>query len=196
MPNVDDARSQLQPYLRPGEQLLWWGRPDPAVVFTPADAVLIPFTIMWAGFSVFWEAAVIASGGPWFFALWGVPFICVGLYLVFGKFIVKRRRKERTVYGITTARVLVTVGAASLVDSPIQYTPVTVKRARDGRHVSAIIGNANGPMWYASAYGNTGLDAFTRYAGTPTAFYDVADGDNMLHALDRARGLTGGGGTE
>jgi hypothetical protein len=41
-----DPAAQLQLYLRPGEQLLWSGRPDPNVRFTPADAFLVPFSIL------------------------------------------------------------------------------------------------------------------------------------------------------
>ena len=79
--------AQLSPYLRPGELLLWSGRPDPNVHFTGADAFLIPFSIMWAGFAFFWESAAFRSGGPIFFKLWGIPFVAMGLYIVFGRFI-------------------------------------------------------------------------------------------------------------
>ncbi|HEY2081094.1 MAG TPA: hypothetical protein VGH53_32615, partial [Streptosporangiaceae bacterium] len=41
--NGDQAlAARLQPYLRPGEDLLWCGRPDPAVFFTAADVIAIP----------------------------------------------------------------------------------------------------------------------------------------------------------
>ena len=60
----NDPATQLAPYLLPNERLLWVGRPDPEVLFTPIDAFLVPFSIMWGGFAVFWEAGVISSGGP------------------------------------------------------------------------------------------------------------------------------------
>jgi hypothetical protein len=31
------AAAQIEPSLRPGEQLLWCGRPDPSVIFVAAD---------------------------------------------------------------------------------------------------------------------------------------------------------------
>ena len=46
-------------FLRPGEQLLWHGKPDPAVWFTPADLYVIPITVLWCGFAIFWDV------GPW-----------------------------------------------------------------------------------------------------------------------------------
>ncbi len=74
--------------MRTGERLLWVGRPDPSVRFTPADALLIPFSLLWCGFAVFWEASVVASGARFLFRLWGVPFVLVGLYVVVGRFLV------------------------------------------------------------------------------------------------------------
>jgi hypothetical protein len=185
---VVDPLAQIQPYVRPGEQVLWAGRPDPTVRFTRADMYLIPFSVMWGGFALFWETAVITNGAPLFFMAWGVPFVAIGLYFIFGRFIYKRRRKERTAYAITTGRALVAVDSRSLVDSPIRYTPTTIQRSRDGRHVTAIIGNSGGFFNNAAMYGNTGMDFFNRTAVNVVAFYDVADGAAMLQALDKARG--------
>ena len=44
------------------------------------------------------------------FPLFGVPFVLVGLYLVFGRFIVDARIRERTVYGITNERIIIVNG--------------------------------------------------------------------------------------
>lgn len=42
---------------------------------------------------------------PAFFKLWGIPFVCVGLYMVFGRFLMKSYLREKTVYVITNRRV-------------------------------------------------------------------------------------------
>lgn len=114
----------LQRYLRPGERLLWSGCPDPAATFTPADAFLIPFSVMWGGFAVFWEVGV-SAGGPNFGTIWGLPFVAIGLYFIFGRFFYKRYRKRRTCYGITDQRALVTVGSGQMSDSPLRDQPVS-----------------------------------------------------------------------
>ena len=179
----DDPGAQLQPYLRPGEQLLWVSRPDPAVRFTPADGYLIPFSILWGGFALSWEAAVLASGAPPFFVLFGLVFACVGLYFIFGHFIVKARRKRRTAYGLTADRAMVAEGTSSLSDSPVKNVPTSIRRSNDGRHVSITFGNT-GSWRQGTYYANTGMDFFVR--GTPpVAFFDVADPEQLLATLSR-----------
>jgi hypothetical protein len=187
-----DPVMELQGRLRSGEQLLWYGGPDPRVWFAPADAFLIPFSIMWCAFAVFWESSVVVGRGPVFAEAWGVPFIAIGAYFVAGRFAYKRYRKGRTAYGITSQRALI-AGPRSLSDMPLQHQAVTVRRTRDGRHASVLFGSAAGQVrgsvfrssgWY---YANTGLDPLTRGTGLPFAFYDVANPGAMLAALERAR---------
>ncbi len=193
---VDDY-ARLQALLRPGEQLLWCGRPDPRLWFTSADLYLIPFSVLWCGFAIFWEAGASRSGGP-FFAAFGVPFIAIGLYMVAGRFFYKHYRKKQTVYGITTQRALVAAGARSLADAPWPHQPVTIRRARDGTHASVILENTGvtarglGRRSRGSSMpGNTGLEYFPGGRTSPqVAFYDVADAAAMLAALDQARGTS------
>ena len=71
----------LSAQLRRSEKLLWSGRPRQGVFLTQKDAGMIPFSLMWGGFSFFWEFKAVSSGGPLFFDLWGVPFVLVGLPL-------------------------------------------------------------------------------------------------------------------
>lgn len=184
--------AELQSSLRPDEQLLWWGKPDPGVWFARADAFLIPLTILSVGFVVFYEIT-IANNGPRILQLWTAATIVFGAYLIFGRFIYKRYRKKRTSYGITAQRALI-VRSRSRAAAPLWNHPVTVSRGRDSRHASvtfraAVLGRGRrggqAPGWYA----NTGLEPFALNNGLPFAFYDVADADAMLRALDQARSM-------
>jgi hypothetical protein len=93
---MNDPRSRILPLLRQGERLLWVGQPDPRVRFTGADAFLVPFSILWGGFAVVWEIMAITRSESPLFVIWGIPFVLLGLYFIFGRFIVKKRRKVAT----------------------------------------------------------------------------------------------------
>jgi hypothetical protein len=173
----------LLPHIRFGERLLWAGRPDPSVRFSPSDAYLVPFTILWAGFSLFWEVGAVSSSGGLVFGLWGIPFVAMGAYVTFGRFIYKARRKRRTVYGVTDQRAIVLTGS-TLADTPLRYVPLNVRRSRDQRHASVIFGDGGGRGM--SYYANSGMEFFARSA-VPVAFFDVEDPQPMLAALDQGR---------
>jgi len=182
-----DPSRLIAAQLRPGEDLLWAGRPDPAVTFSSGDVFLIPFSILWCGFVVFWEASAITGGAGPFFVLWGVPFIAFGVVSAVGRFPLKRRQKQRTVYGLTDQRAIIVVGDRSVRDSPLRDQPTDVRRSRDGRHASITFGAVKTGAFSNNTayYGNTDLDFMVR-GSLPFAFYDVADPEPMLDAVATA----------
>jgi Bacterial PH domain len=105
-----DARATLENELGPQERLLWAGRPRQGFVLRAADVFLIPFSLLWGGFVVFWEFTAVSNKAPFFFALWGVPFLLAGCYFVFGRFIADARQRAKTSYGLTNERVIIVSG--------------------------------------------------------------------------------------
>lgn len=179
----------LAKVLRPGERLLWSGRPDPSKHLTRADLFLIPFSLMWLSFAGFWEIGVLTTDAPSFFPFWGGLFIAIGLYYAFGRFVVKKRRKQRTVYAITDQRAIVLDHRGSQNDHPLPSQPASIIRSRNGRHVSVTLGGDGGGWSWTRAgaqYRNTGMDLFADHQGG-LSFFDVSDSGPMLAALDQAR---------
>lgn len=88
------------------------GQPKQGLALSGRDAFLIPFSLMWGGFAIFWNAGVWGSfdGGeaaPFFFRLWGLPFLVAGLYLIMGRFFHDASIRKNLHYAVTNQRILV-----------------------------------------------------------------------------------------
>ncbi|MGZ2381002.1 PH domain-containing protein [Rhizobium leguminosarum bv. trifolii] len=100
--------SDIQSYFMPGEKLLWSGRPVQGFRLTPWDLLLVPFSLFWGGFAIFWEMSVMNTvGTPVLMRLWGIPFVLIGLYLIAGRFVVDAAVRARTEYDLTDRRVII-----------------------------------------------------------------------------------------
>lgn len=97
----DDAFEALKEYTNQGEQLIWTGRPVQGLRLRKADLFLIPFSLLWGGFAIGWEIGVIVMGADWFFALFGIPFVLIGLYLIIGRFFHDAWYRSKVYYGMT-----------------------------------------------------------------------------------------------
>ena len=124
-----------------GERLLWSGQPRSGIRLRGQDAYLIPFSIMWGGFAIFWEymALTQASKAPGpvgvVFPLFGLPFVAVGLYLIFGRFFADARSRARTFYGVTSERIIIVSGLFSQQTKSLQLrtlTDVSLTQRSDG----------------------------------------------------------------
>ncbi len=139
---IQPAQTVIAPYLDPGERLLWSGQPLGGVRFRAQDAILIPFSLVWGGFAVFWEtmALTMVRGHAPFpislvFPLFGLPFVAVGLYMIFGRFFVDARTRARTFYGVTNERVIILSGLFSRQVKSLQLrtlSDVSLNERSDG----------------------------------------------------------------
>ena len=113
MPQIDqDAYAAISPELLSGESVVWAGQPSRKVIFHPSDGFMIPFSLLWGGFAIVWESMVVApaqnNAGETsiFMMLWGIPFIVIGQYLIWGRFFHDACLKKRTFYAVTNRRIL------------------------------------------------------------------------------------------
>lgn len=118
-------------YLDPGERLLWEGEPAAGIRIRGSDIAQSVFGLFFGGFAIFWVtmASSMTSGQSMpgdmgifqFFPLFGVPFVLVGAYMVFGQYVWKAFVRGRTRYALTTKRALIakSVWGRSLKSWPI-----------------------------------------------------------------------------
>jgi len=90
----------------PGELIQWSGQPGLGILFEPSDILLVPFSLIWGGFAIFWETmALTRARAPLSLQLWGVPFVLAGLFIIFGRFLLDAHIRARLIYAITDRRI-------------------------------------------------------------------------------------------
>lgn len=102
--NYIDPRAEIIDQIQGDERLLWADKPATGIKFRSTDIFITLFSIFWLGFSVFW--VYMALDASIFFALFGTPFILVGLYLLFGRYFFDALSRKNTVYGLTNKRII------------------------------------------------------------------------------------------
>src|ERR1700733_4661734 len=91
-----------------GEKVLWRGRPQQGLMLTGRDSLLIPFSLVWGGFAVFWESNVLRMpNAPVFMPLFGAMFVLIGLFLIIGRFFVDAWIRTGVFYALTDRRILI-----------------------------------------------------------------------------------------
>ncbi|HEY2759934.1 MAG TPA: PH domain-containing protein, partial [Pirellulales bacterium] len=88
------------------------------------------------GFAIFWEVSAINDAkAPRDFALFGIPFVAIGLYLIVGRFFVDALQRAKIVYGVTSQRIIIISGIVSRRTKSLNMdtlTDVTLSERSDG----------------------------------------------------------------
>jgi len=178
------AAQKIQPYILSDETIHWAGIPDPKVIFHSDDWAAIPFSLFWGGFAIFWEAGAMgyvrtpsrAGGGDAFMTLWGIPFVLVGQYIIWGRFFLDAWLKRRTYYAVTNRRVI------ALQEGWNEKTSMTFLDALSNIERE---GNKCGTLWFGPKYPVVGSRvskkrSMSRFElGEITVFADIHDLDSV-----------------
>jgi hypothetical protein len=105
-----DTQQIVREQLSAGERLLWSGRPKQGILFRGSDGFMIPFSIVWGGFAIFWTFGAQKANAPLPFWGFGLIFVCVGLYMIVGRFFVDMFQRGKTYYGLSDHRAIIISG--------------------------------------------------------------------------------------
>jgi hypothetical protein len=172
----------IQSRLEAGERLLWWDRPKQGLLLRKADALLIPFSLLWGGFAFFWEFSVTRMGTtPWFFKLWGIPFVLAGIYLIVGRFFYDAWRRNRLVYGLTQDRILLATPSSCRSLALESLGEINLEEAGDGK--GSIAFGREPP------YTHGGLSGWGGWTGAPSVptFEGIPEARRVFTAIRQAQ---------
>ena len=130
-----NAQLKISSRLESGESLIWAGVPRQGLLLRASDTFMIPFSLLWGGFAIFWELGVISTDAPFFFMLWGIPFVLVGLYMIVGRFFVDARVRGNTFYGLTDRRAIIVSGIFNMSTKSLPLrtlTDISLTERNDG----------------------------------------------------------------
>lgn len=187
-----EASGVVRGQLRKGEEVLWSGRPDRAVVFSAGDLILVPASLLWSAMALSFaipmlSAARTGADAVPFVVFFAVPFILMAFYFTVGRLIFRLWVKSRTQYLVTNERVLALSRLfgnnvhASFLDEISEVHGVRSMRG-------------TGTLWFGDAprwmviLGSSALDSPFQLPGTlgPVVFYDIREADRVRQLVTKA----------
>jgi hypothetical protein len=137
----------FEAFLKPGERILWTGKPKQGLLLRDADMIAIPMSIMLLGFASLLDFLVLNFDVRWPVIFFAVVSTGAFVYLGVLRFFTAARRRRYIDYCLTNKRVLMMHGRKGKLEtlplSQIDKAEVTAEKDGSG-HVS--FGNSN-PVW-------------------------------------------------
>jgi hypothetical protein len=180
---LENTSDRFRDELNPGERIIWSGQPQQGLMLRPADIFMIPFSLLWGGFAIFWELTVVAGGAPFFFMLWGIPFVLVGLYIIFGRFFVDSAQRSKTYYALTNERAIILSGLFTQNTKSLdlrKLPEINISTKDNGR--GTITFGASHPMAWMSS--GSGFPNMGRYHIAPS-FEMIDDAKTVYQHIKR-----------
>lgn len=180
--NFEDEQ-KIRSELRPKEQLLWCGQPYTGLLFRPIDIPITIFGLLWTVMVIGGIVNAVAQPGHTGVLVFFIPFICVGFFILFGRFLLDAWLRSKTVYAISDQRAMIMTGIFSQTVRSFHLdtmSEITVTERRNG-YGRIVFGPANPwEQWNApSGMGNNPL--------APSAFECVEGVRKIYETLSDAR---------
>ncbi len=115
--------SKLDKFLDSGERVVWSGKPQRTPFVLPALGV-IPFGFVFLAFIIFFFWSAASAGAPDFFLFSTIPFILVGVGIIFVPVVWQLLRYRNTEYLITNKRIITQTGAVGLDTSFVEFDKI------------------------------------------------------------------------
>lgn len=180
---LENTADKFRNELNPGERIIWSGQPQQGFMLRTGDAIMIPFSLLWGGFAIFWEFGVVTSGAPFFFMLWGIPFVLIGLYIIFGRFFVDIAQRRKTYYALTNERVIIISGLFNQNIKSLELKKLPeINISTRGNGKGTITFGASHPM--AWMYAGSGFPNTGRYNIAPS-FEIIDDAKTVYQHIKR-----------
>ncbi len=168
--NSYDLLIDVKPYLDSDEDVLWCDKPTKILVFSTADIFTTMFGFVWLSFSIFWTVTAFMATNDAddavfsIFPVFGLPFVFIGMYLLFFRYVISAIQRKRMIYAITNKRVLIVHTGRKQYVQEYRYTDISnVQMKCDNNDVGSIFFfsgalryNRNGSS-YASTSGVFGI---------------------------------------
>lgn len=152
-------------------------------MLTGRDVFLIPFSLVWLGFVCFWLFGVTMIGAPPEFLLFGLVFLIVGLSMTFGRFALDAFVRSRTLYAVTTHRVLIDRQGpfGTFTAIALDRLPAVKLKPRGNDRGTIVFGDAGSPFAAQMSIWTPSLDP------TPQ-FLSIPDARRVYALIQRAQG--------
>ncbi len=184
------AATKVQPELMSGESLYWAGMPNRGVIFHSDDWTMVPFSLLWGGFAIFWETGALGYWGKGprggvpslFMAIWGIPFIVIGQYMIWGRFLYDAWLKRRTYYAVTNRRVMAVQEGWKRKASSM-YLEAIPSIDREGATTGTLWFGTKYPMFTGRGSGKKTRNMSRFYLGDVPVFADIDDVDSVYRLV-------------
>jgi hypothetical protein len=173
-----------------GESLYWAGMPNRGVIFHSDDWYVVPFSLLWGGFAIFWETGALGYWGKGprggvpslFMAIWGIPFIVIGQYMIWGRFLYDAWLKRRTYYAVTNRRVM-TVQEGWKRKTSSMYLEAIPSIEREGTMTGTLWFGTKYPIFTGRGSGKKTRNMSRFYLGDVPVFADIEDVDCVYRVI-------------